>query len=474
MLTETAKRYSYIKYGEKLVKPTSSGFGNQLFLEEEFIRDYIEPYGFVYKITNLANDKVYIGQTVKPIHLRFKQHVKAETYIGRSIRKHRECSFEIEVLSDCYSEEDLIVAEKYFIDYYSSTNINKGYNIDPGGHKNHRNLNFKNELNPNYKKGFYKWWMQKYGKKIADEKLTKFKQTQKIIGRATYLSGKNPNFTMKGRKQSKEAKDKISKANAGLKRGVHNKTSYHVWENEHGKEYADKKQKEMMGNRNKTRLNKIFSKERKYIYGADISLTHIGIVKLRKSNKKLIEYYSIENKHIKNRFLRQSFLVNEILRIIPPESDIAIEGYAYSIRNEVGKDSEFKEMMGILFFFLIQRKCSFWLVTPISTRNYILGDIVIRKNLSEEENKRREDIKKHKKRLILEYVERDINKKFVLDIKGQPKSYDDCLKKDKVRFEDIADAYVTALYWKDKNYGKEKDPYRMSPEYFQYREILQK
>ena len=120
MLTETAKRYSYIKYGEKLVKPTSSGFGNQLFLEEEFIRDYIEPYGFVYKITNLANDKVYIGQTVKPIHLRFKQHVKAETYIGRSIRKHRECSFEIEVLSDCYSEEDLIVAEKYFIDYYSN------------------------------------------------------------------------------------------------------------------------------------------------------------------------------------------------------------------------------------------------------------------------------------------------------------------------------------------------------------------
>ena len=40
----------------------------------------------VYKISNDINDKLYIGITSSGISVRFKQHSKAESYIGNAIR----------------------------------------------------------------------------------------------------------------------------------------------------------------------------------------------------------------------------------------------------------------------------------------------------------------------------------------------------------------------------------------------------
>ena len=33
--------------------------------------------GYIYKITNRVNNKVYIGQTRRTIEIRWKQHIKA-------------------------------------------------------------------------------------------------------------------------------------------------------------------------------------------------------------------------------------------------------------------------------------------------------------------------------------------------------------------------------------------------------------
>ena len=49
---------------------------------------------WVYKITNIQNGKVYIGQTIRPVQDRFHRHItdslsgKLDTKFARAIRKY--------------------------------------------------------------------------------------------------------------------------------------------------------------------------------------------------------------------------------------------------------------------------------------------------------------------------------------------------------------------------------------------------
>ena len=50
----------------------------------------------IYKITNLLNEKIYIGQTKQPIERRFIQHSKANSPLGQAMR---ECGLRLKLLS---------------------------------------------------------------------------------------------------------------------------------------------------------------------------------------------------------------------------------------------------------------------------------------------------------------------------------------------------------------------------------------
>ena len=49
---------------------------------------------WIYKITNIQNKKMYIGQTIRPIEERFKRHLNdaikgnLDTHFARAIRKY--------------------------------------------------------------------------------------------------------------------------------------------------------------------------------------------------------------------------------------------------------------------------------------------------------------------------------------------------------------------------------------------------
>lgn len=95
----------------------------------------------IYRITNLINNKVYIGQSIN-INKRTKEHFyKAELESGqdynsplhRAIRKYGEENFLVELLEEC-SVEDLDEREKYYIKINNSI-IPNGYNISHGGQK---------------------------------------------------------------------------------------------------------------------------------------------------------------------------------------------------------------------------------------------------------------------------------------------------------------------------------------------------
>jgi len=90
----------------------------------------------IYKITCKINNKVYIGQTIKSIDHRWKEHlsasIKGQSLFYRAIKKYGADSFLIEVLENCTSEEELNLREVFWIKKFSSFGDN-GYNLTEGG-----------------------------------------------------------------------------------------------------------------------------------------------------------------------------------------------------------------------------------------------------------------------------------------------------------------------------------------------------
>ena len=92
--------------------------------------------GYIYKITNLINNKIYIGQTVRKAQSRWNQHiidaenVKDNNYFHNAILKYGKENFALTILEECQND-NLNEREKYWINYYDS--YNHGYNSTLGG-----------------------------------------------------------------------------------------------------------------------------------------------------------------------------------------------------------------------------------------------------------------------------------------------------------------------------------------------------
>jgi len=92
---------------------------------------------YLYRITNLLSDKVYIGQTVNSGR-RWSDHKwlsrrKPEQYIHNAMNKYGIENFLFEVIAECKLPDDANESEKQLIVQYDSRNPEKGYNLAPGG-----------------------------------------------------------------------------------------------------------------------------------------------------------------------------------------------------------------------------------------------------------------------------------------------------------------------------------------------------
>jgi group I intron endonuclease len=92
----------------------------------------------IYKITNLKNNKVYIGQSWNIEH-RWDHHRRCETsrILKRAYKKHGIENFDFKVIlelhEDIATQSLLDSEEKLFIQKYNSRNRNYGYNLKEGG-----------------------------------------------------------------------------------------------------------------------------------------------------------------------------------------------------------------------------------------------------------------------------------------------------------------------------------------------------
>lgn len=90
--------------------------------------------GIIYKITNNINGKIYIGQTIRELEVRIKEHKRhKDTIMGKVFDKYGIDNFTIEIIDIADNIEELNDKEIYWISYYDSTNKDKGYNLCNGG-----------------------------------------------------------------------------------------------------------------------------------------------------------------------------------------------------------------------------------------------------------------------------------------------------------------------------------------------------
>jgi len=98
---------------------------------------------YIYKITNLINGKIYVGQTIQKnpkmrwySHLADARSTKRKGYLQNSINKHGPENFHWEVIDQAMSLDELNQKEIKWLDHYKKTNI--VYNLrEAGGNKRH-------------------------------------------------------------------------------------------------------------------------------------------------------------------------------------------------------------------------------------------------------------------------------------------------------------------------------------------------
>lgn len=99
--------------------------------------NYITNVG-IYKITNIKNNKVYIGQSVK-LSARKNGHINSlkkqqhhNPLLQLAFNKYGQKSFVFEILEECEIDQ-LDEKERFWISFFDSTNRDYGYNFESGG-----------------------------------------------------------------------------------------------------------------------------------------------------------------------------------------------------------------------------------------------------------------------------------------------------------------------------------------------------
>ncbi len=169
----------------------------------------------IYKITNLSNKKVYIGQTIRKMEDRRREYISKvkkgyQLYIYRAIRKYGIENFKWEVICVCPSIDSLNEREEYYIAFYNSMNPKYGYNLISGG---------LNRLHSEITKQKMSEWRTNYYKNNPEKRPFKEKNSfyNKHHSEETKLKLHKSHL---GLKHSEKSKEKMRKATLGFKHTI--------------------------------------------------------------------------------------------------------------------------------------------------------------------------------------------------------------------------------------------------------------
>lgn len=174
----------------------------------------------IYKITNITNGKVYIGQSDrlndrKREHFyRLRRNEHSNEYLQRSYDKHGEDNFTFEIIEE---SDNLDYREIYWINEYGGVDSDLNYNLKNPLNKTwstytkvKQSKSMIGDKNPNFGK---KWTEEQ--KDAASKKRKGITLEEKIGKEKAELVKQKMRRSQTGRKHPEEIKEKIRKANAG-------------------------------------------------------------------------------------------------------------------------------------------------------------------------------------------------------------------------------------------------------------------
>lgn len=93
--------------------------------------------GYIYKITNTQNGKIYIGQTVQSVSERWQKHIICakrgfNRYLYDAMNHYGYENFSVETVEEC-NDSSLDERERFWIKQYRCNEKRYGYNMTPGG-----------------------------------------------------------------------------------------------------------------------------------------------------------------------------------------------------------------------------------------------------------------------------------------------------------------------------------------------------
>lgn len=142
----------------------------------------------IYAITNLINGKLYIGKDSRGHDKRWKSHrnllkrnVHPNQHLQNAWNKYGYASWEVSVIDEAATIQELNTKETYYIKLYNTTNSQFGYNKTTGGEENHISDETRQKLKDN---NAHHW----KGKKFSDEHCQKISNSK--LGLATWNKGR--------------------------------------------------------------------------------------------------------------------------------------------------------------------------------------------------------------------------------------------------------------------------------------------
>ncbi len=196
-------------------------------------------YMIIYKITNRTNNKCYIGQTIKSLDVRIREHInspKTKQVLHKAIHTYGINNFFWETICECDTKEELDDMEFHYIKQYKSHGTENGYNMTWGGEGTigYKHTNQTKQIISDKNKGnkHTEEWKDDHsdilkGRKYSeDHKLNISKSLTGRILSEEHLD--NIRLSKVGKTHSDNTKEKMSKSHKGHnrnKKGVDNNLS---------------------------------------------------------------------------------------------------------------------------------------------------------------------------------------------------------------------------------------------------------
>lgn len=188
-------------------------------------------YGYIYKTTNLINNKIYIGQKTSDEFV--ESYLGSGTLIKQSIKKNGRENFKVEMIDTAKNREELDSKEKYWIEQEKSNWKFGNYNIAEGGLTSGYHIGMETpERLAEIKKKISK---SSKGRKHTEE--TKRKMSKTRTGMPSKLKGVPSG--RKGIPLTLEHRQKLRDAHTGKKLPEEQKEKMSKWHKEYAKNNKD-------------------------------------------------------------------------------------------------------------------------------------------------------------------------------------------------------------------------------------------